>query len=122
MKIELTEGKPEVKFEPLEEIAAIKRKLEIPISSIVDIKPFKDADVGIELRVGGTSLFGIDYGRFKTSKGKAFIATQDIGKATVLFLKDFDYDLVILDLDEKTVEELKKENFGSKCFLTSSLL
>ena len=108
MKVELTEDKLIIKFDPLEEIAAIKRELEIPISSIVDIKPFKEAGIEIDLRVGGTSLFGIDYGVFVTSKGGAFIATKHLDKSTVLFLKDFDYNLVILDLDEKTVEELKK--------------
>jgi len=108
MKIELIEDKLVVKFDPLEEIAGIKRKLEIPISSIKDIKPFKDADVKLILRLGGTSLYKIDYGRFETSKGWAFVATDHLDKSTVLFLKDFNYDLVILDLDEKTVDELKR--------------
>ena len=108
MKVELTEDKLIVKFDPLEEIAGIKRELEIPISLIKDIKPFKDADVKLILRLGGTSLYKIDYGRFETSKGWAFVATDHLDKSTVLFLKDFDYDLVILDLNENMVEELKK--------------
>jgi len=113
MKIELTEDKLVVKFDPLEEIAGIKRELIIPISSIKDIKPFKEADVKLTLRLGGTSLYKIDYGRFETSKGWAFVATEHLDKSTVLFLKDFNYDLVILDLDDKIVEEIKRRILGT---------
>ncbi len=108
MKIELTEDKLIVKFDVLEEIAVIKRELEIPISSILDIKPFKEADVFLTWRVEGASIADIDYGRFETSKGWGFVATKNLEKSTVLFLKDFHYDLVILELDEKTIEELKR--------------
>jgi len=116
MKVELTEDKLIIKFSAWEEIAGIKRELEIPISSIKDIKPFKDADVKLILRLGGTSLYKIDYGRFETSKGWAFVATDHLDKSTVLFLKDFNYDLVILDLDEKTVKELKKRILDQNVF------
>ena len=107
MKTELAQDKLVIKLDLLEELGAIKRELEIPISSIVDIKPFKEAGVKVKLRLGGTDLGKIKYGRYTTSKGWAFIATKDVGKATVLFFKNFDYDLAILDLDEKTVKELK---------------
>jgi len=108
MKIELTEDKLIVKFDVLEEIAGIKRELEIPISSIVDIKPFIETDVFLTWKVGGTSIVDIDYGRFETSKGLSFVATKNLEKSTVLFLKDFHYDLVILELDDKTIQELKR--------------
>ena len=108
MKIELIEDKLVTKLSLLEGLEAFKRKLEIPVPSIVDVKPFKDTGVKLEQRVEGSWLSNKVYGTFITSKGKAFIATQDIGKATVLFLKDFKYDLAILDLDGKIIEELEK--------------
>ena len=113
MKIELTKDRLVIKFDPLEEITGIKRELEIPILLIKDIKPFKEADVKLILRLGGTSLYKIDYGRFETSKGWAFVATEHLDRSTVLFLKNFNYDLVILDLDDKTIEELKRRILGA---------
>mgnify|MGYP001772666799 CR=1 FL=1 len=111
MKIELTEDKLVIKFSLKEKLEAVKGGLEIPISSIVDIKPFKDA--GVDTSPAwfvhmGTYLGKTGLGSFPTSKGWTFMATKDIDNSTVLFLKDFNYNLAIIDLDEKTLEELKE--------------
>ena len=114
MKIELTKDKLVIKFSLREMFIALKRKLEIPISTITDIKPYKEAGIGYPIRLVGTSLGHIKYGIFATPQGSAFIATRNINNATVLFLQDFGYKLAILDLDEKTVQELENRISSKK--------
>ena len=114
MQIELTEDKLIIKLSFAETLIAFKRRLEIPISSITDIKPYKESGIEYPAKLVGSSIGNTKYGIFETSEGKAFMATEDINNATVLFLKDFGYKLVILDLDENTVQELKERISNQK--------
>ncbi|MGC8623122.1 MAG: hypothetical protein ACP5TK_00425, partial [Candidatus Micrarchaeia archaeon] len=110
-KVEIKDGKIKVEFQGLEELAAIKRKLEFDLNNVVSVST--DQKKWIEgLRVGGTGLPGIiKEGRYVMRGGKtAFFAMKDPTKCVTIEFKNEPYDYLIIEVEDKEkVAEMIKE-------------
>ena len=107
-----------IRLEGVEEIAAFKGSLEIPINCIERVVYFKDLDdtekeqIHPRLRVGGTSIGEILYGRFTTPLGLAFFATKKLERSVVIYVTrcSFPYKVVVVEVsDSEIVRELEEK-------------
>lgn len=84
--------------------AALKRRMKIPLSSIisVSIAPVPRSRIYRSVRVGGTALPPHFAGRFYSfGHGLTFLALSDRGKCVTFKLHDYLYREVIVQVDHK---------------------
>jgi len=106
-----------IKLKDFEKVGALKGSLEIPFNCIGKVAYFKDLDdtekkqIHPKLRVGGTSIGEILYGRFTTGLGLAFFATKKLERSIVMYIScSFPYKIVVIEVsDSETLSELENK-------------
>ncbi len=97
-----------VDFEGLEEVAALKKRLEFKLDNIVSVST--DTKKWLEgIRVGGTGLPGvIKEGRYLLKDGTAFFAMRHPDKCVTVEFKNEPYKYLVVEVDDKNkiAEEL----------------
>jgi hypothetical protein len=107
-KISIVNDRLVVEFEGLEEIAAIKKRLEFNLKNVVSVST--ETRRWIEgIRVGGTGLPGvIKEGRYMLNGKKAFFAMRDPDKCITIEFAEEPYTYLVVQVDdkEKVAEEI----------------
>jgi hypothetical protein len=97
VRVRLTQTSLIIELEGYEKFLALKRRLMLPLESIVKVETENLASLPT-VRIGGFSLGKRFYGRFLTKVGRGFFATRDINNAIAIFTKNFPYKVVVVDV------------------------
>jgi hypothetical protein len=107
-KIEFTEDKLIIHFTGLTSVAALKKEIEIPYSSIQEVRNGGFDISAFNFRIG-TSGIGKDLreGRFLQNGEWIFLSYENHEKVVVLELKDHPYKKIVFEVENP--EQTKKE-------------
>lgn len=99
----------EIDLQGIEKLETMQRKIFVPYENIDSVDDSADA-IKVGWKVAGAG-FGqnYDYGRFRTNEGYGFFAMKNKHDSFVIHLKDFKFNVIILDLQnrQEVIDEIR---------------